>query len=442
MQLTNHNEHTAKHTITAMMLVGVCLVVIGTSIFTLANAQNPDQLRKKIQNRNNRIQELEKEIKKYESQIQAVQSRQQTLQSKIEELELNRQRLQADIQLNQEKIDAVNADINSLSKQIDDKENKILSNKQAIAGALREIHKINTASLAEKVLQQGSLAKIWSNTEMLNRFQRSLQQQVDKLTKLKKELAANQRTQQANRKELVSLKESLAAKKEVVLQQKSRQNQLLEQTENKESNYQQLLAEKRRQKKQFEQQLQAFERQLEIAIDASKLPKKGTTVFRYPFDGDIQITQQFGGTRFAKQNPQAYGRPFHNGTDFGLPVGTEIKTVQGGRVVDTGNTDRINGCFSYGKWILIEHNNGLSTLYAHLSQIGVSPNETVNTREVIGYSGNSGYSTGPHLHLTTYATEGVRVVRLGEVKEQTNCGAAEIPVAATDAYLNPMSYLP
>ncbi|XKT74287.1 MAG: peptidoglycan DD-metalloendopeptidase family protein [Patescibacteria group bacterium UBA2163] len=100
-----------------------------------------------------------------------------------------------------------------------------------------------------------------------------------------------------------------------------------------------------------------------------------------------------------------------------------------------------NACYSYGKWILVTHANGLATLYAHLSHIGVSQGEPIGVGGFLGYSGNTGYSTGPHLHFTAYVADEVRVVKLGEVKSSTNCPAARIPVAPTEAYLNPIDYL-
>ncbi|MEK9183687.1 MAG: M23 family metallopeptidase, partial [Patescibacteria group bacterium] len=109
-----------------------------------------------------------------------------------------------------------------------------------------------------------------------------------------------------------------------------------------------------------------------------------------------------------------------------------------GVVEDIGNTDTIKGCYSYGKWALIRHSNGLSTLYAHLSLIKVKKGQNVAMGETVGYSGSTGYATGPHLHFTVYATQGVKVIKF---ENSVNCRNAVIPVADKKAYLNPLSYL-
>ena len=108
----------------------------------------------------------------------------------------------------------------------------------------------------------------------------------------------------------------------------------------------------------------------------------------------------------------------------------------------TGNTDLVPGCYSFGKWVMLKHANGLATLYAHLSQIGVSSGQAVSTGDVIGYSGMTGYATGPHLHFGVYALAGVQIMTLKAFRGATTpCANATMPVAPTNAYLNPMSYL-
>ncbi len=126
----------------------------------------------------------------------------------------------------------------------------------------------------------------------------------------------------------------------------------------------------------------------------------------------------------------------------GAPVGTKISAPLSGTVRMTGNTDAVPGCYSWGKWVLIDHPNGLSTMFAHLSQHAVSPGQKISTGDLVGYVGNTGYSTGPHLHHTLYVTAGVQVKKFNEFKSVTGCGAALSPFAAVEAYLDPLDYLP
>ena len=83
----------------------------------------------------------------------------------------------------------------------------------------------------------------------------------------------------------------------------------------------------------------------------------------------------------------------HAGTDFGVDEGTPVHAADGGVVVEAG---WISG---YGYTVIIDHGNGMSTLYAHNSEVAVSAGQTVSKGQVVSYSGNTGGSTGPHLHF-------------------------------------------
>ena len=146
----------------------------------------------------------------------------------------------------------------------------------------------------------------------------------------------------------------------------------------------------------------------------------------------------------------------HDGLDIGVPIGTPVQAALAGTVLATGDTDLFGDktwvatdgksgdqCLSFGKWVMLTHGNGLNTLYAHLSVISATKGETVNAGDVIGYSGMTGYATGPHLHFGVYATAGVEIATLNEFRgdQTTPCAGATMPVAPADAYLNPLSYL-
>ena len=99
-----------------------------------------------------------------------------------------------------------------------------------------------------------------------------------------------------------------------------------------------------------------------------------------------------------KNNPPAEADQiqFHKGMDFAVPYGTDVRSAAIGTVIFAGQKG------GYGNCVIISHGNGLATLYGHLSQILVHTNDQVKVNQVIAKSGNSGRSTGPHLHYEVH----------------------------------------
>lgn len=87
---------------------------------------------------------------------------------------------------------------------------------------------------------------------------------------------------------------------------------------------------------------------------------------------------------------------FHKGIDIAVPFGSDVHCTAQGTVIFAGPKG------GYGNCVIVSHGNGLATLYAHLSQILVKPNDRVKVNQVIAKSGNSGRSTGPHLHYEVH----------------------------------------
>lgn len=87
---------------------------------------------------------------------------------------------------------------------------------------------------------------------------------------------------------------------------------------------------------------------------------------------------------------------FHKGLDIAVAYGTDVRSAAAGKVIFAGAKG------GYGNCVIISHGNGLDTLYGHLSTISVKANDMVNVNDVIAKSGNSGRSTGPHLHYEVH----------------------------------------
>ncbi len=409
---------------------------------TAANAQtSEEELEERIEAQNEKIERINQEIDQYESELDSTQDRKNTLENTVQSLNQSISSLQERITITEDKISAIRDRIRSIQGEIQQAQTNLQNTKDSLSSALQTMHALDSRSLVETFLSVDSLSAAWRKSDQLAQVQAGLQTKIDKTRSLKQRLENKRQQAQKQRSELDTLRSELASQQAVIDQQRKRKQELLNKTSRQEQEYQQILAEKRAQKEEFEQQLQTFEEQLETTVSDAAVPTSDEVAFDWPVPS-VRITQQFGGSAFAQRNPQAYGRPFHNGTDFGVPVGTPIESVHSGQVLAVGNTDQYSGCYSYGKWVLIDHNNGLATLYAHLSNINTESGESVTSDSVIGYSGNTGYSTGPHLHLTTYVSDDVQIRRLGDVKDQTNCGPAEIPVAPQAGYLNSMKYLP
>ena len=124
----------------------------------------------------------------------------------------------------------------------------------------------------------------------------------------------------------------------------------------------------------------------------------------WPLPGHTYISCNFG-------EEDAYGNSGHRGTDIPAPEGTPILAAHGGTVIISGWNN------SYGNQVLLDNGAGLSTRYAHMTAAAVSAGETVTAGQVIGYVGNTGDSTGFHLHFEVMQN-GVRVNPLDAVTPQ------------------------
>jgi murein DD-endopeptidase MepM/ murein hydrolase activator NlpD len=140
----------------------------------------------------------------------------------------------------------------------------------------------------------------------------------------------------------------------------------------------------------------AFEQQLShVSVSRAQLDHLSRTLaqvpYRTPVLGEIELSSGFG----VRSDP-FLGRPaMHTGLDFRASTGDPVRATANGRVVSAGWAG------GYGRMVEIDHGNGLSTRYGHMSRINVKVGEQIHIGQVVGEVGSTGRSTGPHLHYET-----------------------------------------
>ncbi len=397
-------------------------------------AQSVSDLNNKITQKNQDIAKLEDEIKQYQTQLDSLGKQKDSLNGSIKQLDLTRKKLVADISVTQNKIDKTNLKIQELSLDIKSKQSDINNNTDAISSEIRQINEFEQKDILATILSEENFTVMWNDIDNMALVNENVRKATSELKKIKSGLEDTRKETTDAKNELVALKGRLADQKKIVEQNTNDKKRLLNQTKNNEANYQKLLKDRLAKKDAFEKELRDYESQLKYVLNPSSLPSAG--VLSWPLD-NIYITQLFGKTEAGKR---LYANGTHNGVDFRASIGTPVKAMADGIVAGVGNTDTQCAGVSFGRFILIKYNNGLASTYGHLSLIKVVPGESVSRGEIVGYSGNTGYTTGPHLHVSVYAKDAVEIKTL----PSKSCPGRNLtqPISPINAYLDPLYYLP
>lgn len=187
----------------------------------------------------------------------------------------------------------------------------------------------------------------------------------------------------------------IASKEQDLANRRQTQDDLRQQAAAEVANQNGVLAQLQARKSEFQAQIASLQRQSDALASQLRGRQAGQTlvpsghgVLSVPIPG-APITSGFG----PRVHPIYGDVRMHTGVDFGAATGTPIQAAADGVVVSAGPLG------GYGNATVIDHGNGLATLYAHQSSIIVSPGQHVSRGQVIGYVGCTGLCTGPHLHF-------------------------------------------
>lgn len=408
-----------------IILIAFCFSIVPSKTIALTAIE----VKKQIEDTNSQIEAINKEIIKYQSQIAETSAQKTTLANLVKELTLTRNKLIKEREQIQKKISATGLVINSLSTDIKEKENTIDISKKSLSKMIRDLNQNDDIPIFERLLAVDNFTDFSREYNNILTLNQKIRENIIGVSQKKEELLNSKTQKESEQQNLTNLKNNLVQKEQVVALTKKEKDTLLNKTKNQEAEYQKMLAEKIKIRDAFDKALEDYEAQLKFILNPKSIPNAGSGVFSWPLKY-ILVTSPYG-SRWGK---------FHYGLDFRASVGTEVMAMASGTVEATGDTDLSCPKASFGKWVFIRYNNGLSSTYGHLSVITARAGQKVNAGDVVALSGNTGSSTGPHLHVGVYASDGVKI----DTVPSKSCNGKIFtqPIAALTAYLDPALYLP
>ena len=343
------------------------------------------------------------EIDALKAEQAASQARQDELEEQLADVEADQAEAQQRRQLLQAQLDAINNEIENIDKQIAYYDQEIAQKEaeQAEAEANEEAQYELFCQRVRAMEEEGTVS-YWSilfNSESFSELLDRLadidavmaydNQVMDELIAIREEIIALRTQLETSRAEEQAARDQQAAKQAEQQAKVAEAQKLLDQinADVAEVNRQldaesEAAAEIQAEIAQKQKQLEEQRRQNNITIDSE-------TSYLWPLPGYYRLSSLFG-YRIHPITGEAHS---HTGIDIPAPGNTPILACKSGQVVTSAYH------YSYGNYVVIDHGNGNSTLYAHMSSRAVSEGQMVTQGQTIGYVGTTGSSTGNHLHL-------------------------------------------
>lgn len=390
-----------KHLINRITVFTALSIIV--FVFPSGTLAQTDQER--IADLQKQIEALEQQAEQYRGNIANEQAKAKSLKGEITILENQIKKIQTQITITSKNIDRTKIEIEGLNGNIFDAQKSIDYKRDTIGRLLLSLYKQDNENTVTILLKNANISDFFVQTQATAKLNSTLLGLVSELKDEKTNLENKKSQSEEKRQELEKLNQEQKQQNSSLGQTKSGKNQLLTRTKGQEAQYQKMLTEVEQKKSLFFTELKELETKIIqgglyiLHVQAHDLPPKGTRLFSWPEDKH-RITQNYGCTSYARCNRASgpYGGAPHNGIDVASGYGTPVKSIGDGEIIANGKND------GWGNWIAIKHPPyDLVSIYGHLSafeflQVGTE----VKAGQVIGYEGNTGNVTGPHVHLSVY----------------------------------------
>lgn len=264
---------------------------------------------------------------------------------------------------------------------------------------VRAMEEQGTISYWSVLFKADSFTDLLSRMDFINEIMEADQRVIDDLKELQVRTEAAKTSLEESRAESEAARAELEEKKAELNRQRTEANQVIQAITAAEDEAEATLDEMEKEQEAIQREIERLNRELEAQRAAEgKSNQSNPGGYIWPVDSRY-ITSTVGG----RQSPGGIGSTNHKGTDIGrVGYTSPIYAAKSGTVIVSQRSS------SYGEYVVISHGSGNTTLYGHMSTRKVIVGQYVNQGDVIGITGSTGNSTGPHLHFEV-VENGVRV---------------------------------
>lgn len=368
------------------------ILILLAGVMPLANivvaqdsGDDVNELQDEIDAREAQIDAINRKIDEYREKVSYYANQSASLANDIALIENQQALLELDLQATEAEIQAKELEIVILQEAIKEQEARISYQRDILEEMVFALNKKDGVGFIEVLFGANDFNELFSAVEDLQSVSEDMNTALEETKQTRQRLSENKLQQEDSLDQLVVLESELEMQSVQLEQSANAKEFLIAEAEDSESEYRVLLNEVRQEQAAISQRIVQLQQELEGKI--SSLDELGdATIFTWPTRGII--------TALFHDPSYPFRHLFeHGGLDIAVPTGTPIQAAAPGYVA-WARTGR-----SYGNYVMIIHANGYATLYAHLSSMNVTTDQFVSRGQVIGYSGSTGLSTGPHLHF-------------------------------------------
>lgn len=381
-----------------MLFVGIFLFTMSglsaeeEEIETGTNESKVSGLNQQIDVQRQRIDELADRINEHKKSIKKFQSQATTLRNQVYIIDNQIAKTKLDIEAKEEEVKVTELEIERVGLEIEDNDKAIDNQKRYLSAFVRLLDYYDDKDYLSVLLNNESFSEFFDQINQIEGIEKDLQKSLNRFQEMVLKLEDQEGELDEKREQLSELLNKLEDERLSLDAQKGSKRYLISETKNSESQYQRLINSLKQEQLSANNAIAGMERQLRQELEkrgeAEKFNSFGKPALMWPITSR-RVTAYFHDTDYP------YRHLFeHSGLDLGVPMSTTLKAAEAGYVAKVGI-----GTKWYGNYIMIIHNNNLATLYAHLNSVNVVADQYVSKGQLIGYTGSSGFSSGPHLHF-------------------------------------------